>query len=83
MKQGTLEWPSELQSSILSDRQSSKSQKDGLYVENVPFADKECQQEGPQKRQWSLFIYLFFCQTPCIIPIYELKDKENHVVYYS
>lgn len=59
MKQGTLEWPSELQSSILSDRQSSKSQKDGLYVENVPFAGKECQQEGPQKRQWSLFIYLF------------------------
>lgn len=55
MKQDTLEWPWELQSSTLSDSWSSKSQKHDLHVQSVPSTDKDFQQQGPQKRQHKPF----------------------------
>lgn len=78
MKQDTLEWPWELQSSTLSDSWSSKSQKHDLHVQTVPSTDKDFQQQSPQKRQHELFSV-----RPFIILTYELKAKGNHAVHYK
>lgn len=73
MKQDTLEWPWELQSSTLSDSWSSKSQKHDLHVQTVPSTDKDFQQQGPQKRQHEPFSV-----KPLTMLTYELKARENH-----
>lgn len=60
MKQETLEWPWELQSSILSDSEGSKSQEHELDVETVPSAET-VSRRVPRRYNMSLSLPNTFC----------------------